>query len=214
MRPLIGSKNTTSRAPFSDALLEALAELSCPAYTEELALYLRARHGSVCRTLTPTRIGRMVESSLGRYRGRAIPLLTPSLSTALTAERGEPIMKLVVRTDWSIGQRVVAATTGQVRHLLLTARLCKLAMSKRNHFADYNVLLHLAAAHARGLPNTVVRYKENDLEAWLDLSLELIRATFREDEDARERAAARLLTLPNFHPVCGVLDERLEVIGV
>lgn len=214
MQPLIASKNTANNAPFSDASLEALTELSCPVYTEELALYLRARHGNVYRRLTPIRIERTVESNLNKYRAGGIPLPGPSLCTGLTAEYGEPIMKLMARTDWSVERRVMAATTGRVRHLVLTARLCELAISKKRSFVDYHVLHDLAATRARGLPDTVVRYKKYDLKAWLSLSLELVRVTSIEDKRTRAMAAERLLSLPNFHPVFGRLDERLEVRGV
>lgn len=208
------SKNQTSNSTFYDTLLGALAELDCPAYVEELALYLRARHGTVHRTLTPTRIERMVESNLRRHRAEGTALPEPALCTALTAEHGEPIMKLVARTDWSVERRMMAATTGRVRHLLLTARLCELAITEKGHFADAHALLYLAATHARGLPDTVVRYKKYDLEEWLGLALGLIRATSREDEEVRASAAARLLRLPDFHPIFGVPDGCLGVRGV
>lgn len=211
---LTGSENATGNIPLGGALLAALAELTCPAYTEELALYLRARHGVMYRKLTPIRIERMVERNLGRLEAGGMALAEPALCTVLTAEHGEPVMKLVARTDWPLERRVAAATTGRRRHLLLTARLCELAISKKSHFADHHALLRLAAACARGLPDTVVQYMKYDLEEWLGLSLELVRATSGEDEEARTGAAARLSSLPGFHPMLGMPDERLEVHGV
>jgi len=214
MQVLAGTRNTTGNIALEDTLLAAIAELGCPAYTEELALYLRARHGVTYRTLTPVRIERLVERNLRRHEAEGTALPEPALCAAFTAEHGEPIMKLVARTDWPLERRVVAATTGWVRHLFLTARLCELAINKKEDFANHHVLLHLAAARARGLPDTVVRYKKYDLEEWLGLALGLIRTTSGKDKEARAGIAARLSSLSGFHPIFGTPDERLEVGGV
>lgn len=209
-----GPEDTASNVALREALLEALSELTCPAYTDELAPYLRARHGRVYRTLSATRIEREVEGVFHRYGAEDVSPSEPSLCTAITAEHGESIMKLIARTDWPLTQRVVAATTGRVRHLLITARLCELAIKRKSHFAEHRALLRLTAAHARGLPDAVVWYNKYDLAGWLGLSLELIKASSGEDEEERAGAAARLSSLPGFHPIFGMPDERLEVRGV
>lgn len=102
-----------------EALLEALSELACPAYTNELVPYLRARYGKRGSPLTPTRIERIIENNILMQMAEGISLTKPSLCTALTSEHGEPIMKLVARTDWPLAQRVVGATAGRARHLLI-----------------------------------------------------------------------------------------------
>jgi hypothetical protein len=200
----------------SDAavLIEALSELNCPAYTSELSHYLRARYGKSSRALTPTRIERVVGNNILVHREGGMPSINPSLCTALTSEYGEAIMRLISRTDWPLARRVVAATTGRARHLLMTARLCDLALNKKGYFADHPTLLRLTATHARGLPDTVVRYERYDLEEWLGLSLELSREADGEDERARVDAAARLAITPGFHPIFGMRDEYLEVRDV
>lgn len=207
-------KGMACAAVLCEALLEALSELACPAYTSELVPYLRARYGKFGSPLTPTRIERTIENNILTRRAEGSSLTKPSLCTALTSEHGEPIMKLIARTDWPLAQRVVGATTGRARYLLITARLCDLAINKKGDFADYLTLVRLVAAHARGLPGRVVRYERYDLEEWLGLSLELSRMTADEDEQARVDAAARLSTVPDFHPIFGIFDECLEVRNV
>jgi hypothetical protein len=207
-----GHRGIADAAVLCEALLEALSELSCPAYTSELSSYLRARYGKLGRALTPTRIERIIGNNILMHRAEA--LINPSLCTALTSEHGEPVIRLIARTDWLLARRIVAATTGRARHLLITARLCDLAINNKHYFADHHTLLRLVAAHARGLPNTVVRYDRYDLEEWLVLSLDLSRVAAGEDEQARANAAARLSLTPNFHPVFGMLDQHLEVRGL
>jgi hypothetical protein len=113
-------------------------------------------------------------------------------------------MRLITRTDWPLAKRIMAPTTGRLRHLRLTSRLCELAISAELDFADHVQLLRIAAAHARGLPQTVVKHGEFEPEAWYHLARNLIEELYREDEQARVSTAARLARVPNFNLLYGV----------
>lgn len=186
-----------------ETLLEALSNLDCPAYSSELSLYLRARWGNAYPSATPSRIERLMCKDFHLFEIKGALPSDISLCPALTAERGEPILRLMTRADWPLSHRLVAATTGRLRHLRITARLCELAISEEQSFADYKLLLRLTATLARGLPHVTVKYEHYESGTWCDLACKLIEEHSREDEQGRINAAARLLAVPEFNQFYG-----------
>jgi hypothetical protein len=199
--PQLNSEKLIGSKPLQEALLEALSTLSCSTYSSELSLYLRARWGE---STTPSCIERLVHRDFRLFE-RTVDLPSDiSLCPALTAERGEPILRLITRADWPLSHRLISATTGRLRHLCITARFCELTMDKEQSFADYNLLLKHTAILARGLPHITVKYEQYEPETWCALAYKLIKALSREDEQARVSAAAQLLASPNFNQFYGM----------
>lgn len=106
-----------------ESVLEALSEIGCPIYSTELIQYMQARRLPNYPSLTSRRIERFMLSHLEKHEIRGTPLLQPSLCPALTVPRGEPIIRLMARSDWPLESRIVTATTARLRHLHIIARL-------------------------------------------------------------------------------------------
>ena len=195
-------------------LLEALSCFAYPIYSDELLLYLRSKWVDACFSLTSSGIVRVTLRGLLKFEKEIWPLQAPMLCPALTAQRREPILRLLTCSDWTLERRVVAHTTGRVRHLLITARLCELATDEAEGFADRALLLKLAADKARALPGVKVEHNRYEPVKWLALARELIDALSEEDERERTAAAERLSALPGFNPLWGVPESTPRGAGV
>lgn len=204
--------NTFTSEELYVAVLEGLSALGCPVYGKELAVYLHALLATTRTFPTPARIERLMLSFLNKYEIGRLRAVHPMLCPALTM-RGETIIRLITRSDWSLEWRLIAATTGHLRHLRITARLCDLILNERHRFNDLHPLLRLASSLARGLPGTIVKYEQYNLEEWRDLALELINRSSDEDQLMRLDAAARLLSGPNFNQLHGLTEKVLEEVG-
>lgn len=201
------------KPPLLESALEALYDIGCPIYCTEMAQYIKARWAHTYASLTSTRIERLMLSHIKKC-GKGTSSLPPSsLCPTLTGIRGEPIMRLIARTDWSLEWRIIAATTGRLRHLRITARLCELALGDGRNFTDLSLLLRLTATLARGLPGVVIKHEQYELKVWRDLACGLIDVLSDEDERARINAAMKLLTVQNFNQFYGAPEEYLEEVS-
>lgn len=174
---------------------------------------MRARWASAYASLTPARLERFMLIHIRKCEIEKPSLPQPCLCPALTATRGEPIIGLITRSDWPLEWRIISSTTGRLRHLRITARLCELALSSKPNFADLPLLLNLIATLARSLPGVIVKYEQYELKAWRDLAHGFIKVSSDEDEEVRINAARKLLTIRNFNSLYGTLEENLEGIS-
>ncbi len=190
--------------PLDTAALHGLSDFRYLVYSKELCLYIQARWPGIYDSLIPTRIQRLMLSSLDKYEAEGLGETQTTLCPALTAVRGETIITLIARSDWPLESRLLAATTGRLRHLKITARTCDLLLDEKGRFKDLAPLFKLASTLARGLPGATVKYGQYDLRAWRDIARKLISGNSAEDERIRIRWAKSLLTVPHFDQICGV----------
>ena len=187
--------------PVRAVVLDALEDLGCPAYSRELAPYARARFG---RHIAPERFGSLGKDEVNAYlRGAHRPVW---LCYALTHDRHAPIKRLWARSDWPLERRIVAPTTARVQHLMMTERLCDLALRTRATAAEPELMQTIAAEHARDLPGITVRHGEFDLKLWRDRASELLAELEPRDREARMESAQRLSRQPAFYQLFGVPD--------
>ncbi|MGB7587373.1 MAG: hypothetical protein WBM00_01550 [Solirubrobacterales bacterium] len=180
-----------SKRPVRAKVLDALDDFGWPAYTRQIRIYIDARTGDM---IPPPRFGTLAhdeQKAFDSRRPRAV-----YLGFALTSARGEPIKRLLVRSDWELKRRIVAPTTGRVQHLVMTIRLCELALELGVPAVYPGRLKQLAADHARDLPGVRVRHGEFDLEGWHDLAKAELERLWPRDDDERAAAAAKLKDRP------------------
>lgn len=181
-----------------DLVLDCLQDIGLLTYSQQLAIYSKARYG---REIPSVRFG-----TLSRDEERAIRSSRPReawLCHGLTFDRGEPIRRLWARSNWPLHERIVAPTTSRVLYLRMTKRLAELAMRDEDVAADSEMLKYLAADNARDL-GLQFRRGEFPLESWRDSALTQLRTIEEEDRDARMEAAERLArTLPSISQLFG-----------
>jgi hypothetical protein len=188
--------------PVRDLMLDSLEDLASPAYSRELALYCEARYG---RKVPAERFGTLASDEIAAYR-KAPGRRPVYLCFALTADRHEPIKRLLARSDWPLECRVVAPTTGRVQHLKITAALCELALGAEEAAADPEMMRIIAADHARDLPVIKVQRGKFDLGLWRDTAHDLLSQLEPRDELARRESALRLADRPEFFQLFGLPD--------
>lgn len=176
----------SSRRPIREVLLDCLSDIGLMTYSQQLAIYAKARYGREVPSTRFSSLSRDEESAARNNRTREV-----WLCHGLTFDRGEPIRRLWARSDWPLHERIVAPTTGRVLYLRMTARLAELAMRDEAVAADGEKLKYLAADNARdvGLP---FKRGEFPLDAWRDRALAQLEPLEREDREARMEAAERL----------------------
>ena len=175
-----------ARRPVRDMLLDCLSDIGLPSYSQQLAIYARARYG---RRIALTRFSSLSRDEENAARNNRIREVW--LCHGLTFERGEPIRRLWARSDWPLHDRIVAPTTGRILFLRMTARLAELATRDETIAADSQMLKYLAADNARdlGLP---FKRGEFPLDAWRESALTQLEPLLADDRQARIEAAKRL----------------------
>lgn len=186
-----------------EMLLDGLGDLEWPAYSRELAQLVEARFG---RKILPTRFGTLAADEIAAFRSKGSGGRPVWLCFAVTADRHEPIKRLLARSDWPYERRIYALTTGRIQHLQMTKRFCELAMNADEFAVDPQMLRILAADHARDLPNVAVRRGVFELERWRDVAVEQIAELGPRDEALRKESAARLARRAEFYQLFGLPD--------
>jgi hypothetical protein len=185
------------RRPLRNLVLDCLQDMQVMTYSQQLAIYAKARCG---REIPSVRFG-----TLSRDEERAARGSRPRevwLCHGLTFDRGEPIRRLWARSDWPLHDRIVAPTTSRVLYLRTTARLAELAMRDQAIATDPDMLKYLAADNARdlGLP---FKRGEFPLDTWREYALAQLQSIEEEDRQARMEAAKRIASLPLFAQLFG-----------
>jgi hypothetical protein len=179
-------RSRSSRRPIRDVVLDCLLDLGLPAYSQQIAIYAKARFG---RDIPSTHFG-----ALSRDEERAARGSRPRevwLCHGLTFDRGEAIRRLWARSDWPLHERVVAPTTGRVLYLRMTARLAELASGDQWQAHDPEKLNYLTADNARDL-GLRFRRGEFPFQTWRESALAQLTAIEAEDQETRMAAAERL----------------------
>jgi hypothetical protein len=162
-----------------DVVLDALEEIGCTTYTQQLVLYVKARYG---RDIQSARFGTLSadeESAFARGASRTV-----WLCHGLTFDRAEPVKRLWARSDWSIESRIVTPAFGRLQFLLTSLRFCELAMRADEIAANPSLLRYLAADHASEL-GVPFKRGEFPLEAWRDAAkAQLVEAEQKESSQA------------------------------
>jgi hypothetical protein len=185
--PPASPPRSSPRSTLRAKVLDALDDIGWATYTRQLGPYLEARHGE---RVAPSRFGVLAADEQAAFRnGRPRPVY---IGFALTWDRGEPIKRLLTRSDWPLEQRIVAPTTGRVQHLRVLARLCEIADELGPRAADPDRLRFLIADHARDLPGVKVDRGRVELKRWRDLALEELQRFEERDGANRRQAAERL----------------------
>lgn len=202
--PLEASEWSPPRAPkpprstVRAKALDALEDLGFVTFTRQLGPYVEARYGG---KLPAARFGVLARDEERAYRSsRPRPVY---LCFGLT-QNGEPIKRLLARSDWPLEERIVGPTTGRVQNLKMTARLCELAEQFEDSAFDIDRLRFLAADHARDLPGVRVKHGQFPLRDWRDKARHELERF--EERDGRERAdaAQRLAGRPEHARLFGV----------
>lgn len=189
-----------------EMVLDALADLEWPAYTRECATLIEARLG---RKIPATRFGTLAADEVAAYLNKGSDSRSVWVCFSLTADRYEPIKRLLARSDWPLERRIHALTTGRLQHLWMTKRFCELAMKADEIAVDPEMLRILAADHARDLPGVSVRKGIFDFESWRDVAGAQIAELEPRDEALRKKSAARLAQRPELFQLFG-LPEVIE----
>ncbi len=190
-QPVRSSPRSTMRAK----VLDALEDVGWPTYARQLGPYIEARHGL---RVPPARFGVLARDEQNAFRARAKRPRPVYICFALTWDRGEPIKRLLARSDWPLEQRLVAPTTGRVQHLKVTVRLCEIAEELGPRAADGDRLRYLIADHARDLPEADVLRGRFELDKWRDMALDELQRLGPRDEDNRRAAAEKLSHRPDW----------------
>jgi hypothetical protein len=119
-------------------------------------------------------------------------------------DQGLVIRRLWARSDWPLVERVVASTTGRVRHCRITARLCDLALDPAIIAVEPDMLRYMAADHARDLPGVEVKRGVFELERWRDVALGEWERLKPRDSELRAAAAERIAGRSEFFQLFGV----------
>ena len=175
-----------SKRPLRGVALDALHEIGSLAYSQTLAVYLKARYG---RQVAATRFGTLSKDEEKSFNsGSPRPVW---LCHGLTFNTGEAVRRLWARSDWPLADRIIAPLTGRVIYLRSSARFAELAEKHADSAADSDLLKFLAADFARDL-GISFRRGEFPLSVWRDTALGLLREIEDEDRTARVAAAERL----------------------
>lgn len=181
--PLENPRSAPASRSVRDLVLDALDELGLPMYSQQLALFIRARFG---REIPATRFGTLSvdeERAFARAARRSV-----WLGHGLTFDRAEPIKRVWGRSDWPLADRLVTPTWGRVQHLRLTARLAELAAQADEIAANPELLKFLAADYAQELGVKVTK-GEFELDTWRSLALEQLQRVVDKDLPLVEQAA-------------------------
>ena len=184
-----------------EMVLDALGDLEWSAYTRECATLIEARLG---RKIPPTRFGTLAADEVKAFLNKGSDSRTVWICFGLTADRYEPIKRLLARSDWPLERRIYAMTTGRLQYLWMTKRFCELAMKGDEIAVDPDMLRILAADHARDLPGVAVRKGVFDLELWRDVAAEQIAELEPRDEALRKESADRLARRPELFQLFGL----------
>ncbi len=198
----LSPKERGARQPLRDLVLTALEELGCPAYSRQLAVYLKVTRG---RSISPERFGSLSRDELEAYR-RAPSKRPVWLCHVLTADRHEVIRRLWARSDWPREWRVFAPTSGRVQQLAMTRRLCELALDADRIAVDPQMLRIFVADHARALPGVTVQRGVFELDEWRRRAAEELARWEEADRVARAASAEWLRARPPLHQLFGVLE--------
>lgn len=198
-----------TRRPLRVMVLDALEDLAWPATSRDLVGYLEARVG---RRVSSTRFGTLGSDEAAAFErtGGGRPVW---LCFGIDIASGKPIKHLWGRSDWPLKHRLVAASTGRVQHLKMTARLCDLAQRPTAGMTHPERLLQLAAAYALDLPNTeppAGGVNSAHLGEWRKIAQDLLLELEPRDDEVRTQAAWQLRTQGDIQLLFGPVDPVLR----
>lgn len=175
--------------PARTVVLDSLEDFGFMAYTREIGNLCKALYG---RDIPSTRFPSLTGEEENAFTKQARPR-SVWLCYALTFDKGDAIKRLLTRSDWPLEERIVAPTTGRVQHAKITKRLCELALrAEELNAADPEMLMHMAADHARDLPGVKPPRAKPDLIGWIEVATDLLEEIEERDLKARREAAAEL----------------------
>lgn len=188
----------SGKRPLRALVLDLLDDLGTSAYSREISQILEA---TTARKVPPTRFGALsADEERAFLSSRPRPVY---LAHCLTYERAEPIKRLWARSDWPLSERLVGPTTGRVRHLRTTVRLCEMAAAAQARGQDATMLSILAADHASDVPGVRVKRGTFELDQWRAGALAALTELEPRDRQARAEAAAALSWMPEHHLLFG-----------